>query len=1212
MAGAAAAYTEGLSSNTSAALLTNRAACHLRLGNAAAAAGDCLAALEVDPCNTKALYRLSKALTDDAFTNDPAAAQDAALVHLFPLLKLGAQVVVLRPGVYTISSSFPLGLSADYGDSGVLVAGPGSAAELDRCQLRRTGLAAYGGAQHVALTDCQILGSKAEGILADGTFVNAATLAQHEARATTGGAASDARRVSEQAEQWGRQRGVQLEMTLTNCLIAQSGLFGVSADHGARVALHACSLEGNGINAVFVKGCTDAAVAACRIIFSGATAKARWGGARHRQCGVQVGINYSGSVSVVGCAFIGPELLSVVEDIKEHLADANAMRGVGLWSRPAVLQGNLHFPGSSALEPGVVPTAEALASRLPQGAPGLLPRVSARHSEPSNAQLRRICHTTQEAPWAPTATEFYAIGNTHGYDIAGGLPGDAVEARILLAASGDVRNLLATAAAIFGGQKSAAGGDDGQCCSGCGASEGAGSAGSGGSSSSAGGSSSTGGGDRSSHSFKVAVVMNDGNLSTLARNAALLHMAVEAAAPAEAVLAVWADQALSEQHAQLLAASLTQLAESPWPRWLRARCSLKGAAALSNEQGSSAQDGAEAALRGVFRSRAACKMPASELLTQRAALLRERTVRDHAIDLSLAALGATGGAAAAAERGQQRGGGGPRKSAAQREVAAYIDSAALTPTAQQRLTSANPTFLLAPDLQYTVYYSSSIYRAVALGPSGGGAADSSSSRSLYARLLSTVTDQLAVAADALRSGAMSCTLMPGDVITVMTAPAPPEPEASAAAPPFDFIDRSNVADYVSLPTLAAPPPLAPPPVQAQLGGTPLSTYQDLIGLQLVGDSPLVGFDAATRLEWRPAAEAAAAAHTAPSLLLDLLLPARDHFLSVTAAAAAASSGSGLCAAAGPLALAHLVALAAPHDADAVLRTLLRCCGGGGGGDGGGGSGSGGGGSGADAALFKWELSLHALLQEEHAPALQRVTYAAQPSAALLCVRDCPLMLAFGRRALPRGGAVGTSAGAVKQLLSAFAWHVETATATFLLSASVLEQCGAWHISLCALSPGAGLVVVGTSMCLSALPSRECAPPRWRAAAAARASITPTAAGTAAAAAAAATPAAGEDAAGAAAARLASDAGAPTVPGPLVCDAAMLERICANAAASPAATAWLGTVHAAHAATRTELVIDVVAPSVLPAASDAAVTARVIDGSFVVHVQRKHVGKGSSS
>jgi hypothetical protein len=144
----------------------------------------------------------------------------------------------------------------------------------------------------------------------------------------------------------------------------------------------------------------------------------------------------------------------------------------------------------------------------------------------------------------------------------------------------------------------------------------------------------------------------------------------------------------------------------------------------------------------------------------------------------------------------------------------------LTGKADQQV-SVNPTFLLGTQLQYNVYFSSSIYRAVALAPptattaAGAAAAQTSSSSSkggkkggkpagsssgssgcrdtLYQRLLASVWPQLTAVGDAHLGGTLGVCLVPGDILTVAAAP---PAAASAPAARFDFIDTSNVMDYV--------------------------------------------------------------------------------------------------------------------------------------------------------------------------------------------------------------------------------------------------------------------------------------------------------------------------------------------------------------------------------------------------------------------------------
>eukprot|EP00899_Mesostigma_viride_P028360 jgi/Mesvir1/8709/Mv02642-RA.1 len=169
----------------------------------------------------------------------------------------------------------------------------------------------------------------------------------------------------------------------------------------------------------------------------------------------------------------------------------------------------------------------------------------------------------------------------------------------------------------------------------------------------------------------IACVMNDGNISMLARNAVLLHMAAVRGAPAEAVLAVWACHGLSMAHRQLLDASLAQLAEEPWPAWLSASVSLtsgspsssaSSSASTSNSSsaGAAARGGgcaggggggggdAERALRAVFAAWASCTTPLKRVLALRRDMLGAANASESSLALSLLAARASLGPAASA------------------------------------------------------------------------------------------------------------------------------------------------------------------------------------------------------------------------------------------------------------------------------------------------------------------------------------------------------------------------------------------------------------------------------------------------------------------------------------------------------------------------------------------------------------------------------------
>jgi hypothetical protein len=346
--------------------------------------------------------------------------------------------------------------------------------------------------------------------------------------------------------------------------------------------------------------------------------------------------------------------------------------------------------------------------------------------------LRRPGSTFPLAAWSPTSSQYYVIGNTHGFNVAQGLPATCTRARVLLAGCGDIRNLLATVAAA---------GDD------------------------AGGSAGGGSGLMQHQQPEFDFVLNDGNSSMLARDAVLLHMAAQEEVPPEAVLAAWASHGLSEEHADALLRSCRALADDPWPSWLAASTSLA-------EGQEDDQPAAEELIRAACRAWATSSMQLGELLQQREVLLdtgggpAARELRDRAEALTLSALG--GGLAVQRYR---------------KEVAAYLRTGSLPAAAkQQQPRRANPTFLLAPQLQYTAYFSSSIYRAVALVPA------TASEQSLAHRLAAAALQQIVAAGEALRGGRLRLLLVPGDILEVATA-------GGEFMEPFDFIDTSNVSDY---------------------------------------------------------------------------------------------------------------------------------------------------------------------------------------------------------------------------------------------------------------------------------------------------------------------------------------------------------------------------------------------------------------------------------
>ena len=363
---------------------------------------------------------------------------------------------------------------------------------------------------------------------------------------------------------------------------------------------------------------------------------------------------------------------------------------------------------------------------------------------------------------------------------------------------------------------------------------------------------------------KLSFVLNDGDVGQLARDAVMLFIAA-GGAPAEAVLAIWANHALSASHADLVQQSCVALASQPWPAWLRASSSL-------GAPSDCAENVAEAAIRAACRAWAASSLSLSHLLRSRAANLSGSSSEiSCAIDLSLAAV--------------RLGAGGSTDTHIEKAVRDYVRSGSLAREGVE-LTCPNVTLLSAPELQYLVYFSSSIVRAVPLAAAESGCRRDAAS--LHHRLLGTVAPQVTAFVDGVSDGRVAVTLVPGDILVVAAV----EPTAV-----FDFIDTSNVADYVSIPSLVqmcAPllsllphsrlfvesivfhgkwadslPKDSSPQAFARFSlGLPLDDHGRMLGLRFLGGSELRRpGTAGVRLVWQPAPRSPV---SALSLVLDLL------------------------------------------------------------------------------------------------------------------------------------------------------------------------------------------------------------------------------------------------------------------------------------------------------------------------------------------------------
>lgn len=225
----------------------------------------------------------------------------------------------------------------DYADGGLLL--HGGAARLARCTFRRCanmaievrqggcltahdvvieackqGVSAYGGARRVELVRCTIARTRLEGILAAGTYENAATAAMNAGLERRGPAHDPkSRAVTEEAEAWGKRQQTELELLAEGCSLLRCGSFGASLDSGVRAALRGCRFELCDPYGVYIQGASDALISACQFVYAGSSAKSQWAqrsnnGKALPMTGEGAGLQAGGQlgwVRALGCRLVG-------------------------------------------------------------------------------------------------------------------------------------------------------------------------------------------------------------------------------------------------------------------------------------------------------------------------------------------------------------------------------------------------------------------------------------------------------------------------------------------------------------------------------------------------------------------------------------------------------------------------------------------------------------------------------------------------------------------------------------------------------------------------------------------------------------------------------------------------------------------------------------------------------------------------------------------
>eukprot|EP00775_Hariotina_reticulata_P005368 gene5368-5603_t len=1209
-AGAAAAYSEGLQqlqqlrsagNAERSTLLSNRAACHLAVGNAAAAEADCKAGI-AQAASPKLYYRLAKALMGQSRQDVDLAGASAAMAVAVALLQLpagrcvvseemmqlyakiavlthaagfkgpelphspngiqhaactqtlcqalsrGAEFVVLSPGSYnapaqlsnggrvtligigtvellnqfshavfvqqgtvtlvnmqlagsghhaaacvsTPRRKFPMFGAAsssqappsllmidcrvvNYSEGGLLVCG--GQADLIRCYFQncrlhamevrqggsltadftvvdhcQQGVIAYGGARRVRLTECSITNTSKEGVLAAGTYENAATVAQHGMKGRRVSEFRDdrARLATEEAEAWGQKRGIHLDV---------------------------------------------------EFVFGGKSAKSVWAkstGATLKLSGIQVGVNYGGTVRVVDCAFAGPRAQAILSELEAPAGFKHA-RLMGLWTKAPFLQHN-DFCASSDQLPSLGQLSARLGLHLPaESAASRAADQQRKARTPTAPELCRPAGTFAQQGWSVTNMQYYAIGNTLGSDVTSGLlPGWQFAAdgagddraampmanssrvcstypssrpvRVLLAGCGDLRNLFATVAAVMPAPGSHP----------------------------SGGSSSISSDGAIAQPSQMQFVLNDGNLAMLARDAAMLHMVVELAAPPEVVLAVWANHALSEEQHELLLKSCTALAEMPWPAWLSAGSWLDGS--FVQQQHQQQQQGKERTepLQGVHRPTSTANSMEAAAEGAHSLGVNVDSAEQSIRDICAAWAGTSMSLAQLMELRDQYSSADAFQSAVELSLAA-VESSVIERSLSTATTAEIRSYIRrGRDILVLATTANAVGPSMTADAQKGDDQAEGAQPDITRSSLDTSAARDLNTALAVRSAAL-----------------------------YDYIDTSNVSDYTSLPALlqACSLLLKPEPharlrlesivahqrsnshssnssrvispdqyVERCLGGIDPGKYMSLLGLKFLGGTVLPGNGKALHLQWAPAdavlcrsggsgscqstnsidcqgaaATAAAASagrattramQTAVGLFLDLK-PAWKHFVEaylVDPSSQSGSAGRGGAAQGGrahgsPLTLLHLLAEVLPPAASeamvhALISTAAKR------------------GLAAQLGQFDWELTLHTGINAGKMQECISITYPANPGFNLVGYNEAPLLLALSPAPLTTGP---VSLDAIKQLFSTFAWDEDMATATLLLPPEVQHSCPRWaaYITLCVASSHS-LQAVGESQRLAPL------------------------------------------------------------------------------------------------------------------------------------------------
>lgn len=540
------------------------------------------------------------------------------------------------------------------------------------------GVHAYAGARQVVVRSCTIRECRTEGILAAGSDPNAATRFQATMREEVHGCAaasseSVGRQVAESAAREFAGQGIPLELFLEDCLIENGALYGVSIDGSiVNASLKGCTLGNTAVPKHPVRlGMWDTSTP-INVFAKGAVSL------RISAChffhgphpGVRIGVNYGGVVHLRHSCFVGQAKQAVVDEVNDPTNVgvppelSNVARVVmGFWTRAPIREDVLVME-SADFRAELFPSIDDLLLRCPT-----LNRLQG-DNDSLNLPLERCARWTRRVIRHDRNPIYYAIGNIPGFNMAQSISTSTFNCLeridILLAETRDIRNIVRTAMHLMDSvayvEKSR---------------------------------------DVASKPADVPLtfICQDESASLLARIILLLALIDDGPSngvETSDVLAIWSNVGLTDKQHAVLNKKLALLAGGEFPSWL---C-VSSASSLVR-------------IRNIFQSWSLCTVSLETVIKQRLDYFKDPQLLATAL---LASTNALPGSLATSIRKEQC-------SPLINSITTYVQTGTLACDSGSVVCQLNPTMLEAPDLQFNLYFTSSILRAVQFDIDGDGDGD---------------------------------------------------------------------------------------------------------------------------------------------------------------------------------------------------------------------------------------------------------------------------------------------------------------------------------------------------------------------------------------------------------------------------------------------------------------------------------------------------------